>query len=260
MQGEEEEDLALLRGPTTAVGRFWMRTSASLPFSPRPAGRTRKSHPRGRRSGPTDLGRLRSGSRGRVPPHPSRPEPRGEGGLQLAGRAVPRIVRARPADPVCDRPSVSLAVFLEDAPIGVSSSPAAPPALVFVDGEGTPVTGRVADPQVSVVAPRHQPPLRLGERRSRRPARPRRRAGLAEGGHPHRSACARTTGSAELPTTSTSISSTSSTASARRTRPTKAKWRTRRPAPSWPVGDETKGCLPTPQLASGDTLIRDTDD
>jgi len=39
---------------------------------------------------------------------PVRPGPRGEGGLQLASRAAPRIVRARPADPVCDRPSVSL--------------------------------------------------------------------------------------------------------------------------------------------------------
>jgi len=48
----------------------------------------------------------------------------GELGIQLAARAAPRIVRARPADPVCDRPAVSLAVFLEDAPIGVPSSPA----------------------------------------------------------------------------------------------------------------------------------------
>jgi len=166
----------------------------------------------------------------------------------------------RPISSAIDRPSpwvVSSARTLRSA---FPPRRPLPPALQFFNGEGTPVAGRVADPQVSVVAPRHQPPLRLGERRSRRPARPRRRAGLAEGGHPHRSARARTTGSAELPTTSTSISSTSSTASARRTRPTKAKWRARRPAPSWPVGDETKGCLPTPQLASGDTLIRDTDD
>jgi len=49
----------------------------------------------------------------------------GELGLQLAARSAPRIVRARPADLVCDRPAVSLAVFLEDAPIGAfSSSPA----------------------------------------------------------------------------------------------------------------------------------------
>jgi len=48
----------------------------------------------------------------------------GERGLQLAARAAPRIVRARPADLVCDRLAVSLAVFLEDAPIGVPSSPA----------------------------------------------------------------------------------------------------------------------------------------
>jgi len=121
MQGEEEEDLALFGDRREWVGRFWMRTSASLPFSPRPAGRTRGAHRPGRRSGPSDLGRLRSGSRGRVPPRPSRPEPRGEGGLQLAARAAPRIVWARPADLVCDRPSVSLAVFLEDAPIGVPS-------------------------------------------------------------------------------------------------------------------------------------------
>jgi len=77
MQGEEEEDLALFGDRREWVGRFWMRTSASLPFSPRPAGRTRGAHPPGRRSGPTDLGRLRSGSRGRVPPHPCSPRASG---------------------------------------------------------------------------------------------------------------------------------------------------------------------------------------
>jgi len=77
MQGEAWEDLALFGDRREWVGRFWMRTSASLPFSPRPAGRTRGAHPPGRRSGPTDLGRLRSGSRGRVPLRPCSPRASG---------------------------------------------------------------------------------------------------------------------------------------------------------------------------------------
>jgi len=156
MQGEEEEDLALFGDRREWVGGFWMRTSASLPFSPRPAGRTRGAHPRGRWSGPTDLGRLRSGSRGRVPPHPSHPGPRRErspvgreGGathrpgsagrsrLRLTGRLSGGLPRGR-----SDRRFLLAGHHRRPFSSSTGSS----------TGKGRRAHGRVADPEV-LVAP-----------------------------------------------------------------------------------------------------------
>jgi len=122
--GEEREDLALLWGPTRVGGTI---AEENFSFSPVVAS-TRRSDPRIAPARAT-VGTNRSQA---CPFHVTRACPAtslfapglGELGLQLAARALPRIVRPRPADLVCDRPDVSLAVFLEDAPIGVSSPPA----------------------------------------------------------------------------------------------------------------------------------------
>jgi len=138
-------------------GPFWMRTSASLPFSPRPAGRACGSHPPGRRSGPSDLGRLRSGSRGRVPPHPSSPRASARGASSWPrGRRHASSGLGRPISSAIDRPSLwrSSSRTLRSA-----LSPRRPPPPVlqffngFFNGEGRRAHGRVADPQVLVVAP-----------------------------------------------------------------------------------------------------------
>jgi len=147
MQGEEEEeeeeeDLALFGDRREWVGGFWRRTSASLPFSPRPAGRTRGAHRRGRRSGPTDLGRVRSGSRGRVPPHPSSPRASArEASSWPQGRRHASSGLGRPISSAIDRPSLwrSSSRTLRSA-FPPRCPP--PPALQFFNGffngEGTP--------------------------------------------------------------------------------------------------------------------------
>jgi len=166
MQGEAWADLALLGDRREWVGRFWMRTSASLPFSPRPAGRTRGAHRRGRRSGPSAFGRVRSGSRGRVPPHPSHPGPRRErspvgreGGathrLGSAGRSRLRsTVRLSGGLPRGRSDRRSLPAGHHRRPFGSSTGSST--------GKGRRAHGRVADPQVLVV------PLRGVETRSAR--------------------------------------------------------------------------------------------
>jgi len=112
----EEEDLALFGDRREWVGRLWMRTSASLPFSPRPAGRTRGAHRRGRWSGPSDLGRVRL--------RPARPGPRRE--RSPVGREGGATHRPGSAGRSRLRSTVRLPgrLILEDAPIGVPSSPA----------------------------------------------------------------------------------------------------------------------------------------
>jgi hypothetical protein len=142
MQGEEEEDLALFGDRREWVGRFWMRTSASLSFSPRPSGRTRGAHPSGRRSGPSAFGRLRSTSRGRIPPHPSSPRASAsEASSWPRGRRHASSGLGRPIPSAIDRPSLwrSSSRTLRSA---LSPRRPLPPALQFFNGffngEGTP--------------------------------------------------------------------------------------------------------------------------
>jgi len=146
------------------VGRLWRRTSASLPFSPRPAGRTCGSHPPGRRSGPTDLGRVRSTSRGRVPLRPCSPRASAKKSSSWPrGRCHASSGLGRPISSAIDRPSLwrSSSRTLRSA---FPPRRPPPPALQFFNGffngEGTPATGRVADPHVSVVPPRQNDPRR----------------------------------------------------------------------------------------------------
>jgi len=124
MQGEAWEDLALLRGPTTVGGTILDENFRVFPV----LSSTRRSDTRSapaRATVGTKRFRACPFRVTRACPAASLFAPGlGERGLQLAARAAPRIVRARPADLVCNRPAVSLAVFLEDAPIGVPSSPA----------------------------------------------------------------------------------------------------------------------------------------
>jgi hypothetical protein len=152
IQGEEREDPALFGDRRQWVGRSQRRTSALVPSSPRPAGRRRGAHRRGRRSGPTNLGR--------VPLRPCSPRASArESSSWPRGRRHVSSGLGRPISSAIDRPSLWRS---SSRTLRLAFPPRRPPppALLFFNGEGTPATGRVADPEVSGVPPRQNDPRR----------------------------------------------------------------------------------------------------